>query len=161
MARLIVPDNSVMIPAFFPESLDRGGTPFDITARARPLAHAVRLRRVRAFAPGLLMEEFLKIAALKAAPRSGAASVEAADAEAHILDFATLPITYVPVQELLGVALDLVMREKIAAPDSWYVACAIVLGAELWISHEHEDGLVEKARRVHADVHVLTDERFG
>jgi hypothetical protein len=61
--RMIVPDSSVMVPAFFPERLMVGGNPFDLSARARPVAAAILMREVEAFAPDVLIAEFLTTAA--------------------------------------------------------------------------------------------------
>jgi hypothetical protein len=73
--RRIVPDNSTMIPAFFHETLTVGGNPFDMSARARPIAEAIRLGRVNAFAPDALPIEFLDVAHRKAKPPNAAATI--------------------------------------------------------------------------------------
>jgi hypothetical protein len=64
--RMIVPDTSVMVPAFFPERLLVGGNEFDVSARARPIAAAILTREVEAFAPDVLLAAFVNTAAAKA-----------------------------------------------------------------------------------------------
>jgi hypothetical protein len=56
----------------------------------------------------------------------------------------------------------LVFREKLSPPDSWYVAAAMHADAELWFSHEHQDGSVAIARRHLGNdrIHLLTKARF-
>ncbi|MGH7213512.1 MAG: type II toxin-antitoxin system VapC family toxin [Tepidisphaeraceae bacterium] len=158
--RRIVPDNSVMIPAFFPETLPYRGNDFDLSARARPIAESIRLAEVVAFAPDALFQEFLDVAYRKARPRSGGSSIGFDELEQQFIAFAKLDITTVPAPELAATALDLVRNAEISPADSWYVACAIHTDAEIWVSHEHSDGLIEKAKKVHRAVHTLTAERF-
>lgn len=158
--RIIVPDCSVMIPAFFPERITIQGQEFDLSVRARRLETAIRHGVVRAIAPDLLLAEFLKVAWLKATDRRGSAVIEMADAQSQILRFFELPITPAPAAALAATALDLVRAHSIAPADSWYVACAIHSQAELWLSHAHDDGLAEKAEAAGVEVHLLTKEHF-
>jgi hypothetical protein len=51
-------------------------------------------------------------------------------------------------------------EHRLAPSDSWYLACAVVYDAELWLSHAHADGFAEGARRIHGKVHLLTERRF-
>jgi len=80
--------------------------------------------------------------------------------EAQFVSFMSLPITAIAATELAAISFDLCKNAEIAPPDSWYVACAILADAELWISHDHADGLVDKARAVHDRVYTLTTRRF-
>jgi len=57
----------------------------------------------------------------------------------------------VRILEIQRIAWDLMLSEAIAPPDSWMLACATYLDAELWVSHEQEDGFVRTARRLHRD----------
>jgi hypothetical protein len=102
----------------------------------------------------------LKVAWLKAVDRTGGASIGVDDVQLQVLRFFELPITPFAAADLAATALDLVRSAQIAPPDSWYVACALLARAELWLSHPHGDGLAQKARDAGADVHILVDERF-
>lgn len=160
--RKIVPDSSVMVPAFFPERLTVGGNAFDLSARARPIATAIRTRDIEAFAPDMLLAEFLNTAAAKAFDRTGSSAMDAQDVRDQILRFIALPIFSVPAGRISTVALDLIMSERVSPPDSWFLAAAIYTGAELWYSHRHQDGIVEQAEKLHRDqVFVLTERKFG
>ena len=158
--RLIVPDCSVLIPAFFDERLLIGGNEFNLSARARPLEAAIRSRRVRAIAPDVLLSEFLKVALSKVAERSVPTPSELETVRGHILRFLQLPIGTCRGSEVAATAMDLVFSAAISPPDSWYVASAMYFRAELWLSHRHEDGLAAKAEDAGADVHLLSEERF-
>jgi predicted nucleic acid-binding protein len=149
-----------MIPAFFRETLMVGGNPFDISARARPIAEAIRLGTVTAFAPDALPIEFLEVAHRKAKPRNAVATITAQEFENQFVRFMSLPITGVAAAELAAISLDLCNNAEISPADSWYVACAMLADAELWISHDHADGLVNKARAVHDRIYTLTTRRF-
>jgi predicted nucleic acid-binding protein len=159
-ARRIVPDNSVLIPAFFKETLVFGGNSFDLSRRSRRVAEAIRGGAVRAFAPDLLHQEFLEVAYRKARPRSGIPVIDLETMKEQFLAFASLRITAVPASELTSTALDLVRSADISPADSWYVACALHADAELWISHDHADKLVDKARSARAKVFTLTTDPF-
>lgn len=158
--RLIVPDCSVLIPAFFDERLLIGGNEFNLSARACPLEAAIRSRTVRAIAPDVLLSEFLKVAWSKVAERTIPTASEVESSRSHILRFLHLPIGTCRAGDVAATALDLVFSAAISPPDSWYVASAIYFGAELWLSHRHEDGLAAKAEDAGADVHLLSEERF-
>ncbi len=61
--RRIVPDASVIVPAFFPEVVEYHNNPFDLSKRAKPLADAILGRSsVVAIAPEHLIYEFMKSA---------------------------------------------------------------------------------------------------
>ena len=76
------------------------------------------------------------------------------------MDFLSLPITYVPMTEIADRAWELMATKNAPPPDSWYLACAIQNDAELWISHEHKDRLVQHARSAHEEVFLLTERGF-
>jgi predicted nucleic acid-binding protein len=159
-SRRIVPDNSVMMPAFFREEVDHGGNPFDLTRRAKPIADAIRMNEVAAFAPDLLFHEFMKGTHDKVSSRGGRPEVDLETASKLVDSFQSLRITYVPASELAERAWDLMANHAISPHDSWYLACAIHTDAELWVSHEHRDGFPSNARKVHEQVHLLTEQRF-
>lgn len=160
--RRLVPDTSVMVPAFFPERLVVSGNDFDLSARARPVANAIRTRDVEAFAPDMLLAEFLSTAAAKAFARSGGDAVDAQDVTDQVLGFFSLRIITVPAEQISAIALDLIMSDRVSPPDSWFLATAIHTGAELWYSHRHRDGIVEQAEKLHRDqVFVLTERKFS
>lgn len=62
MPRRIVPDNSVMIPAFFDETIIFRGNKFRLSRRASDLVGMIRARQVEAVAPEHLVYEFMKAA---------------------------------------------------------------------------------------------------
>jgi predicted nucleic acid-binding protein len=132
----------------------------DLTHRALPVVEAVRGERVVAFAPEILRCEFLKIADEKRRPRTGERPIDGEVVERHVRDFLKLRITYVRGESLVQDAWELLKDQRLSATDCWYVACARRFDAELWISHEHADRLVDKARRAHDKVFLLTQRRF-
>ena len=160
--RRIVPDASVMLPAFFPEVLELGEGTFDLTKRALPVVHQIRPASVRAFAPEHLRHEFIHNAREKASPRTGVGQIDVDDAFRRIEEMLALPIVYVAGREIANIAMDLIRQSPISTADAWYLACAIHADAELWLSlsHEHADGIVQLARRVHPHVYVLTSSTF-
>src|SRR5438034_1210007 len=94
--RRIVPDASVILPAFFKEELDWQGSAFPISRRAADLVDAIRDRSVEAFAPELLRVEFLKGAVRKRSehPRQ----IDASLVQSKFREFMQLPITFADVQ---------------------------------------------------------------
>ena len=154
--RRICPDNSVMIPAFFPEEINYRGNPFDTTRRAKPLADAIRAASVDAYAPDQLVYEFTKIAYRKT---TKGISVE--QATEQLQWFRHLRITRVPAGEIEDKAWELITEHGISPPDSWYLACAILYDAELWIqSREQRDHFGDNAWAIHDRVFFLTEHRF-
>ncbi len=159
--RRIVPDNSVLMPAFFQEEFQFRGNRLDLTRRARPLADAIRMQRVDAFAPDFLIHEFLKQAMEKARPRDESPRLDLELVNTQVEQFQSLPITYIPCDELIEGTWRLAVDDHLSIADAWYVACAMHCDAELWLSHEHSDGLAEHAARVHpGGLHMLVSERF-
>jgi predicted nucleic acid-binding protein len=140
--RRIVPDNSVLIPAFFNERLSRP---------ARRLADAIRLREVTAFAPEILIHEFMKVGWGKTVDLG---ETEVAVRLDDFLDTLLPNITMVPGAELAQDVMRL-RGKGIHVPDSWYAACALRYGAELWVSHAAKDRLVERARLAGINVRIL------
>lgn len=156
-ARRIVPDASVVIEAFFP-TLDFK-TSVNLGKRAKHLIQLIRSNAVVAFAPDQLLAEVLKVSFTLCGRRASAAYLgrDADYAEQVICDVLALPIIYIPASDLGAIALDLVRRQNIPAPDSWYVAAAIFKGAELWVSHMHRDGAIQSAKSVGVSVCTLTE----
>jgi len=165
--RIIVPDASVMIPAFFQETGDYLGHSFNYTRRAKPLADAICLRKVTAIAPDLLFHEFAKVAVRKIS-EGFPSEVAEQQFQAFLRLAIRLEPARVPLAEgalvegaLAERAWDYMTNGRLAPADSWYVACAVIHDAELWISHEHTDGLVKNARAIHPKVYLLTEQTFG
>ncbi|MBI4578198.1 MAG: type II toxin-antitoxin system VapC family toxin [Planctomycetes bacterium] len=160
--RRIVPDNSVILPAFFQEEFVYKNNRFDLTRRAKPLADAIRSRGVDAFAPDFLMHEFMAQATEKARCRDHSPVLEMDVVGRQLEQFRALPITYAPCNKLAPRAWTLATDLDLSVADAWYLACAIEYDAEFWLSHEHSDGLAERAARAHpGGVHLLVHERFG
>jgi predicted nucleic acid-binding protein len=155
---LIVPDASVMLPAYFRETLIIGDQTIDLSKRASRLDAAIATNEVTAPAPELLRFEFVKRARDKVGARSGSGGLDPQEATAQVHRFLSLPIIWVPGIRLDTQAWSLSLDIGTAPPDSWYLACAIQYGAELWISHRHKDGFVDLARSVHDKVYTLTDD---
>jgi len=120
------------------------------SARAKGMLAQIERRAVVTFAPDMLIYEFMNRASEKATGRDGKRDrEEAAGAYFALLE---LPISYDNYGMLTGDkwdAWELMTTHHLSAFDSWYLACAIKRDAELWISHEHSDGFVEKAARLH------------
>ena len=119
---------------------------------------AIERQGVTAFAPHLLVIEFLKVSADKRSRRSGADVIEVDEVEDQIERFLQLTrdINFIRETEIQAEAWRLMKEEAISPPDSWMLACAIsVPEAEPWVSHEHRDGFVSAARRNHANVFTL------
>ena len=72
--------------------------------------------------------------------------------------FLDLPIVYVRETDLATEAWRLVVEERVSPPDSWMLACAMRVGGELWVSHDHADGFVSASRALHPDVFTLADD---
>src|SRR5262249_24994396 len=135
---------------------------FNLSKRAEPLIDAVTRRTVVAFAPDALTYEIMKRLAGKISARAGWKRKEIDDVESQKESFLMLPITFVPAKELAARAWELMCKENLSPPDSWYVACAEQHHAELWVSHDHADGLVENARRIlPGRVFMLTERKFA
>ena len=114
-----------------------------------------------AFAPELLRFEFIETVNRKVSGYGAQQQVDKAIAQEHVFDFWELPIIWIPGKNLDYVAWDLIQNHKIALPDSYHLACAIINDAELWISHEHKDHFAEHARAVHDKVYTLTRDDFS
>lgn len=156
--RIIVPDASVMLPAFFQETRDYRGNAFDYTRRAKPIADAIRRSNVIAVAPDLLYHEFAKRAVVKLHDNP-ALGVTVVDSQFQA--FLQLPIRMAPARgRLADLAWRYMTGHSIPPPDSWYLACAVLHQAELWISHDHKDGLAQSARKVYPRVYLLTEHTF-
>ena len=160
--RRIVPDASVILPAFFNERIAHKGASFDLTRVAKPIADAIRLQNVEAFAPEVLLPEFMAAAYRKCSLRNGRREIEPELVERQLFDFLhSLPIVFVPSKQLAENAWRLTRDQGVPPPDSWYVACAISHDAELWISHTHKDRFPEQALKAWRRVYLLTDSPFG
>ncbi len=159
--RSIVVDTSVVVPAYFPESITVGNRDIPLYSRAQRILNAIRINEALAFAPEILRFEFITTVNRKMSGYAGERQFDKAVAEEHVFDFWELPIIWVPGKSLDYVAWDLIQKHKIAPPDSYHLACAIVHDAELWISHEHKDGFAEHARAVHDKVYTLTRDDFN
>src|SRR5438552_1126628 len=85
--RRVVPDTSVMLPAYFKEILSVGGRDFDLTRPGRRIANAILTREVAAFAPDLLLVEFTKRAFEKLSTRSGSAPLDPETVTRQVEDF--------------------------------------------------------------------------
>lgn len=157
--RRIVPDASVMVPAFFREKLSYRGNDFDLSRRAAPVAEAILNRSVLTIAPGNLICEFVKTAHRKISE-----DISLAQASEQIEKFLYLLGQGVQTEStgiLAGHAWRLCTECQISPPDSWYLACAILHDAELWLSSEIvQDRFVENARQVHNKVYTLTERSF-
>jgi hypothetical protein len=162
--RRIVPDTSVVLPGFFKEELHG----LDLTRRALPLVHSIRSRAVIAFAPLQLLHEFMKRSYDKAFGRSSGELLDPQIVDNQVREFLKLDIDYWrahyddpagPMAQALE-AWQYAHSLRISVADSWFLACAVRYDAELWVSHEHEDGFVDKARKIHPKVHTLAAEAF-
>jgi len=160
--RRIVPDASVLLPAYFRESLLLAGHPLELTPAATRLVAAVETRAVTAFAPDLLIYEFARAARSKVASREGGPTLDPEEIGYQVDRFLWLlpTIVWVAAEALASDAWQLMTQANIAPPDSWYLACARQYDAELWISHEHHDRFAEHARACHPKVYLLTEDDF-
>ena len=109
-----------------------------------------------AYAPDQLVYEFTKIARRKT---TKGVSVEDATGQLHW--FRALPIRLVSVPDIEHEAWKLMTEHAIGPPDSWYLACAMIQEAELWIlSREERDHFGDHALAVHEQVFFLTEHHF-
>jgi len=155
-----VPDNSVLVAAFYREELERDGKRVNLTARAQPLLTAILEGHVRAFAPYALLGEFLKVSRDKSSTRQGPSVITLEDADAGVRDFLTLPIIFVPETELAERAWELTRHHGLSPTDAWFLACAEQQQADLWLSHWQKDGFAQAAQAVYERVFLLTDDAF-
>jgi predicted nucleic acid-binding protein len=160
--RRIVPDASVLLPAYFRETLNVGGRTVELTPQARRLRAVIQTREVTAFAPDMLLYEFTHGARDKGVTRSGASGLSPEEIKQQFEDFLSLLpiIVWVAADALADDAWHLMTEEHLSPPDSWYLACARLHDAELWISHEHQDRFAEHARRFHPRVFLLSEDSF-
>ena len=160
--RRVVPDCSVIVPAYFQEELEVNDNLMDLTQQAIPLVGSIRAGDVIAFAPDLLVHEFLKTAHRKFCGRAESRNLPLEKVQEQMEDFLELPLKYVRMNDkyFAGKAWALMAQGGFSAADSWYLAIAIEYHAELWISHEHQDKFAEKARRVHSPVFTLSTTRY-
>lgn len=154
--RRIVADSSALIPAFMPD-----GRP-DVDRRAKELLNAIERRAVVAFAPEVLMVEFMNrlLRELTTLRVEGYATDPQIIVERQWLEFQRLSIIYTPAAELSLTAWDAASRHSVSGPDSWFCATAVLHDAELWLSHPPSDQSGELARRFGAKVHYLSAEPF-
>ena len=158
--RRIIPDNSVLIAAFYPEVIQRDGKRISLTERARPLRTAMGESRVEAFAPYSLILEFMKVSRDKYSTRQGAGQITVEAADEALAEFLTLPIEYVSEFALAERAWELVRQHNLPPTDAWFLACAMEKQADLWLSHRQKDGFAQAARLVYDRVFLLTDDTF-
>ena len=144
-----MPDTSVVVAGLFEEPLTRP---------AKRRLDAIAGDRVRALAPFSLVAELVKTASEKVSRRSGASRLDPKEVERQIERFFDLPITYVLETDLATEAWRLIVDERVSPPDSWMLACAMPVGGELWVSHDHADGFVAAARALHPDVFTLAED---
>ncbi len=152
----IVPDTSVLIPVYFPETTVWQGNPFDLSGRAERLHDAIWTGRVTAYAPHVLVNEFLRVAYRKV-HESG--SVDTTHLENVLDQFLHLVrrhrITLVETVILAERARDVPETPEPKWPDAWFIACAKAMAAELWISHPQRDELKREAERAGVVVRTL------
>ncbi len=159
--RRIVVDTSAIVPAFFPDGVGR------IDRGAAALLNAVRHRHVVAFAPEMLRFEFMSrvIRRIQELRDEGVERDTAVlEMEAQWLSFTNLgkrSLVYTPSEALSAIAWDAACRYNTPPPDSWFLACARLHDAELWMSHPAEDGAGEAAKRYGVVVRYLSHEMFG
>src|SRR5437870_3579191 len=96
----IIPDNSILVPAFIREAASLGGERVDLTRLAKPVADAIRVHRLKAFAPDQLQVEFLRVIRNKALGREHREHISTEDAREALRSFWQLPITYLPCKQL-------------------------------------------------------------
>jgi predicted nucleic acid-binding protein len=155
--RRIVPDASVILPAYLPEEVEIHGRTVDLSRLAKPLVSDITDHTIVALAPHLLLHEFLKRAQEKNRGRSEKALLPLEELVTAVDLFLALPVRRVDMHELAQDAWRLMTHGSFSAADSWYLACAIHHNAELWLSHEHQDGFVKHAREEHQLVFTLSE----
>jgi predicted nucleic acid-binding protein len=155
----IVVDNSAMLPAFFAED---NSDKFDaglVTNRSRSLVQAIRMRCVNAYVPPSFFREFLNVATQPLYRPEG----RTADAIERIRDqwddLLRLPLITLPLKEIIHHSGTLAFDEACPAADTWYVASAVHVSGDLWLSHAHQDGVADIAKnRANVVVRLLSDE---
>ena len=159
--RILVPDTSVLLPAYFPEPFLVDGKEFPLHHRAKRILNAIVLGEVFAFAPEILRFEFVQRASKFITGYGGSTRLAVEDVEEQIYEFFSLRLRWVAGSELDYDAWNLVRQHNLAPPDAYHLACARAYKGELWISHEHKDGFAEHARAVHNKVFTLTKDDFN
>lgn len=159
--RIIVPDTSVLLPAYFPETFLIDGKPFPLHQRAKRILNAIELGEVLAYASEILRFEFVQRATKFVTGYAGNARLPVEDVDEQMDNFFMLKITWVAGATLDYDAWNLVRQHNLAPPDAYHLACARAYNGELWVSHEHKDNFVENARAVHNKVFTLTKDDFN
>lgn len=154
--RRIVADSSALIPAFMPDGRWR------VDQRATELLNAIERRVVVAFAPELLMAEFMNrlLRQLTELRTEGQVPNPEIIVESQWLEFQKLSIIYTPMNELAFLAWDAPCQHSVPGPDSWFAATAVHHDAELWLSHPPNDQSGVLAKQFGAKVHYLSEEPF-
>lgn len=150
--RVVVPDTSVVVAAFYAETYTR---------QATRLIDAIDRQGVVAFAPHALIQEFLGTSAAKLSRRQGAQRLDPEIVDEQVERFfeTARGFNFIRETDLQAEAWRLMREAAISPPDSWMLACAIAVpDSELWISHDHEDGFVQTAKRHHPLVFTLASD---
>lgn len=144
--RRLVLDTSVLVAAFFSDPQSR---------RATRLVNAVDRGIAEGFlAPGTAYEFFNVVAQMRSG-RAGRVRVATEVISAQLDAFADLRLRTVSERPLWPEVLLMIEDHQISPPDAWPLVAAIHLDAELWLTHDHADGFVAAARRLHPAVYTL------
>ena len=145
---MVVPDSSVVVAALFQEDLSRP---------ARRLFDSIERQEVAAWAPNHLICEFLSAAFQKQHSRGHLPHMPRYDVQERIALFFESAIRYIAETHLRELAWELMLDAGVSPPDSWMLACAIHMDAEIWISHDHADGFVKAAKGRYEKVFTLQE----
>ena len=156
--RRIVVDNSAVIPAYFPEADNDDFDAGLVNNRARSLVQAIRIRNVSAYVPPSFFREFLNVSTRPLDQPGGWKINHVEEIRAQWEDLLSLPLIVVPHDEIVHHSGVLVFDDHCPAADARYVAAAIHTSADLWMSHEHRDGLAHIARKYIKKVGLLSIE---
>jgi predicted nucleic acid-binding protein len=153
----IVLDNSAALPAFFPEAESLHYDAGLVTNRAKSLIHAIGVGRVRAYVPASFFREFLNVISYPLfVPGKKDADLKQ-QIQVQWENLLSLNLIVVQTKEIMHHSGILTFEDGCPAADSWYVAAAAHAHADLWMSHEHKDGLVAVASK-HVVVRMLSKE---
>ncbi len=123
MLRYIVPDTSAIAAALYRETY---------SAQSEPLLRAIRKGNVEAVMPSSGFTEFFNVSRKKLVSSANSPALAAADVEAVVSDFLTLPILWWGIDSLAPAAWRFHRDHGLETGDAFFVEVARQWDAELW-----------------------------
>ncbi len=121
--KYIVPDTCALAASLYNEIY---------SSATDPMLQEIRLRTVDAVAPSLGIAEFLNVSRKKLDPKFTNPTLSQAVVDAAVVEFLSLPITWIDVEAFAAEAWHLHRAHAIETGDAFFVAVAVAFSAEIW-----------------------------